>query len=205
MIDVRATVIDLRTDQPRATDVFLVDTNVWLWACYASAEYADQQPYQTLTYPPYLRRAKSNGARLAKSAITWVELAHLIERLEWKIFRNYTGETPDLKTYRQAFPEERQRVVQEFEGAWRIAEDLSNFTTLPLSLDIAMLEKLAQDYQFLRVDGYDLLIYHAALSAGIRQILTDDVDYGEFPDVQIFTANLKLINIAREQGKLVTR
>lgn len=204
MIDVRATVVDLRTDQPRATDVFLVDTNVWLWACYASAEYADQQPYQTHTYPPYLRGAKAIGARLAESAITWVELAHLIERLEWKIFRNYTGETPDLKTYRQAFPEERRRVLQELESAWHIAEDLSNFATLPLSLDAAAIESLAQDYQSFRVDGYDLLIYHAARGAGIRQILTDDVDYGEL-NVQIFTANQKLINIAREQGKLVQR
>jgi hypothetical protein len=55
------------------------------------------------------------------------------------------------------------------------------------------------------VDGYDLLIYHAALSGNARQILTDDVDYGELSDVQIFTANEKLIDLAREQGKLRAR
>ncbi|MDW8298095.1 MAG: hypothetical protein RML95_02035 [Anaerolineae bacterium] len=55
------------------------------------------------------------------------------------------------------------------------------------------------------IDGYNLPIYHAALSAGIRQIVTDDVDYGELPDLQIFTANQRLIDLAQAQGRLVTR
>jgi len=34
---VQAEVVDIRTDRPRATDIFLVDTNVWFWTTYAIA------------------------------------------------------------------------------------------------------------------------------------------------------------------------
>jgi hypothetical protein len=34
---VSADVIDLQSDTPRSDDIFLVDTNVWLWQTYANA------------------------------------------------------------------------------------------------------------------------------------------------------------------------
>jgi hypothetical protein len=35
--NVRARVIDIRTDRPRPTDALLVDTNGWYWHAYAGA------------------------------------------------------------------------------------------------------------------------------------------------------------------------
>lgn len=75
-------------------------------------------------------------------------------------------------------------------------------SVLPVTTDV---EVLRSTLSSAAVDGYDLLIYHAALSADARQILTDDADYGELPDVQIFTANQKLIDLARAQRKLRKR
>jgi hypothetical protein len=36
-LNVQAEVIDIRTDRPQQSDIFLVDTNVWIWQTYPNA------------------------------------------------------------------------------------------------------------------------------------------------------------------------
>ena len=117
------------------------------------------------------------------------------------IFNRRFGIDLTLKKYRQESGE-RSRVIEEIQTAWSLAEGIAERRVLPATTDV---EALRGTLSSAAVDGYDLLIYHAALSGNARQILTDDVDYGELSDVQIFTANEKLIDLAREQGKLRTR
>jgi hypothetical protein len=203
-ISLRATVVNLATDTPRAGDVFLLDTNVLYWVCYSKAldfAQAQRQDHKATTYSRYLNRALVAGTKFTKCVASLAELAHVIERDECAIFSQRVGTEIRLKDYRYDSGE-RGHVVEEIQTAWAVAEAITDRRSLPISAEV---EPLRAILSVAIVDGYDLLIYHAALGAGIRQILTDDVDYGEFPDVQIFTANLKLINIAREQGKLVAR
>jgi hypothetical protein len=35
-LTIQADVIDIRQDPPRQSDIFLVDTNVWLWQTYTN-------------------------------------------------------------------------------------------------------------------------------------------------------------------------
>jgi hypothetical protein len=203
-ISVRATVISILDDTPRPEDVFLLDTNVLYWTCYTRAldlASAQRQDHKARAYSDYVNRALLAGARLTKCVVSLTELAHVIERDECAIFNQRFSTDFTLKKYRQESGE-RGKVVEEIQTAWSLAEGITERRVLPVTTDV---EALRGTLSSAAVDGYDLLIYHAALSGNARQILTDDVDYGELSDVQIFTANEKLIDLAREQGKLRTR
>jgi hypothetical protein len=78
---VRADVIDLQSDTPRSDDIFLVDTNVWLWQTYANATVGTdpKRLTQISAYLNYLSQALSTGAILAHSALSLAELASVIE------------------------------------------------------------------------------------------------------------------------------
>ncbi|MEY3335028.1 MAG: hypothetical protein RLZZ176_3333, partial [Cyanobacteriota bacterium] len=55
------------------------------------------------------------------------------------------------------------------------------------------------------VDGYDLLLLETISKAGQFQVITDDIDYGVVPHIQVFTSNNRLIQEAATQNKLVVR
>lgn len=203
-IDLRATVIDIRADAPRSSDIFLIDTNVLYWTCYLRAlDLASErgQGGKARAYSGYISKALLAQSTLQLCVSSLVELAHVIERDECAIYNQRHGTSLPLKTYRHE-RQERASVVEQVQNAWRLAEGIVDRHVLPAA---PIVGELHDTLASAAVDGYDLLIRHAALSAGIRQILTDDADYGEFADFQIFTANNSLIDLAREQGKLLRR
>jgi hypothetical protein len=55
------------------------------------------------------------------------------------------------------------------------------------------------------LDGYDSLIIHAAQTANIDQIITDDIDFVTVPDITVFTANRNVLSAAKSQNRLLTR
>ncbi|MFN7209707.1 MAG: PIN domain-containing protein [Aggregatilineales bacterium] len=199
-IELRATIIDIRADAPRPSDVFLVDTNVLYWMCYSRARNpASARRQRADAYSDYIKKARQAQSTLQLCVASLAELAHAIERDECEIYNQGLGASLSLKTYRR---QKRDDVVEQVRSAWQLAESITNGRVLPAA---PVVSKLYDTLASAAVDGYDLLIYHAALSAGIRQILTDDADYGEFADVQIFTANDSLIDLARAQNKLLRR
>jgi hypothetical protein len=203
-ISLRATVVSILADTPRPSDIFLLDTNVLYWTCYAKAldlASARGQRRKALVYSDYVNKALLAESAFQMSIVSLTELAHVIERDECAIFNQQRDTDFKLKDYRHESGE-RPGVVEQIQVAWTLAEGITDRRTLPTTTDVGVLRTTLATAA---VDGYDLLIYHAALSAGIHQILTDDVDYGEFPDVQIFTANQRLIDLAQAQSRLVTR
>jgi hypothetical protein len=46
-LTVQAAVIDLRTDRPRQSDLFLVDTNAWIWQTYPNVSAVGEKPMET--------------------------------------------------------------------------------------------------------------------------------------------------------------
>lgn len=96
---VRAQVVDLRSDTPRSTDKFYVDSNVWFWTTYSNVQYSPGPPrtYQTKEYPQYLKQARHQKAELAWCGLSLSELAHVIENTEFKIYCDATAQ-PLLRT-----------------------------------------------------------------------------------------------------------
>ncbi len=81
---VRAKVVDITSDAPKSTDVFLVDTNAWYWLFYAGASLLPEapRPCQITNYPAYIKTAVASAAKLHCYALTFSELAHNVEKAE---------------------------------------------------------------------------------------------------------------------------
>lgn len=202
-IRILADVVDIRQDKPRKSDAFLVDTNVLYWLSYSRAATGDQPPmfYQATEYPNYVSKAASAESKLFLSALSFAELAHLIEQTEFDIFRR---SHPDmkLKSFRHATTL-RAAVVDEISAAWEIVRSL--IEPVETSLDESALADLVKALPIHAMDGYDLLIARAAADSSLHNILTDDGDFAVLPGIRLFTANRQIVNAARDQGRLLTR
>ena len=201
---IQADVIDIRNDSPRKSDIFLVDTNVWLWQTYTNAS-ATAQAYQLNNYPNYLAQALEIEAALSYSVLTLAELASVIERIELDIYNRNNGLSLKIKEYRHNFPTERANVVAEVQSAWSQVEVIAISADLTINDGIA--KAALNRFQAQAIDGYDLLILEAISRArtGQIQVITDDMDYVTVPNIQVFTSNGRVIQLARVQGKLLNR
>jgi hypothetical protein len=110
-LNIQADVIDIRSDTPLQSDIFLVDTNVWFWQTYTNPGFAPKV-YQISSYPNYLNQALSNGATLTYSGLILAELAHIIEKSECGIYIKSHGYV-STKEYRHNYPMERANVVAD--------------------------------------------------------------------------------------------
>ena len=204
-LTIQANVVDIRNDVPQQTDIFLVDTNVWLWQTYTNAISTSRRaPNKMSMYTPYLGQARRQGATLAYTGLILAELAHVIERTEREIHNRNNRSKIEAKSYRHNLPAERANVVAEVESAWQQIKALA----VPLDLFINEETTTAAICRFKQqaLDGYDLLILEAVSRAEVGQvkIITDDMDYAVVPDIQLFTGNGQVIQQAQAQGKLLT-
>jgi hypothetical protein len=204
-LTVRAEVINIKTDMPRE-DIFLVDTNIWLWYSYpnSTTDLRQSRLNDVNDYLSYLTRAASAGAILTYSGLILVELASVIERSEFKIFRE---ENPGVtaKEYRHNFSAERVKVTNLVRSAWESVKSIA--APLDLIVDDVTIEAALQRFQEQALDGYDLLHLEAIVQADAGQIkiLTDDCDYCTIPNIQLFTSNANAIETADSQNRLLTR
>lgn len=203
-LTVRADVINIQNDTPQKSDIFLVDTNVWLWQTYRNADFT-AKPYQLKDYPNYLDKALEQGATLSYAVLTLAELASVIERIERDIYNQNNNSSLKSKEYRHNYPNERDNVVSEVQAAWSQVESIAISADLTINDEIA--KAALNRFQTQAVDGYDLLILEAISRAetGQIRIITDDMDYATVPNIQMFTSNLNVIRSAKAQGKLLRR
>lgn len=204
-LTIQAEVIDIRSDAPRQDDIFLVDTNVWLWQTYTNAIASSRNaPNKIRAYTRYLSNARRSGATLVYSGLILAELAHVIEKTEREIYNRRTGNSLDAKEYRHNNLAERANVVAEVESAWKQVEGLA--VTVDLTVNERITNASLARFKTQALDGYDLLILEAIDRAGAGQIkvITDDMDYAVVPGIQVFTNNGLVIQQATVQGKLIT-
>jgi hypothetical protein len=205
-LSVRADVIDINGDTPCKDDIFLVDTNIWLWYTYANSttDLDAVRLAEINTYLDYLTEAASIGSTLTYSGLLLAELASVIERNEWKIFRR-TNYKLELKEYRHNLPIERANVAMLVESGWNAVKDIA--VPVDIIVNDAMTDAALKRFQSQTLDGYDLLHLEAISQAGTGQVkvMTDDCDYCTAPDIQLFTLNSNVIESAKLQQKLVNR
>jgi predicted nucleic acid-binding protein len=216
LLDVFATVVDLRIDKPKAQDKFLVDTNVWYWLAYSRSQQGTSQPkfHQTKFYPQYIKNAAASKSALYYCGLSFAELAHQIEQKEREIFALKQGIKPEdiaaklsLKEFRHNYLPEHIKVIQEIEGVWQQIEQYGknleltiNNTSLSNSL-----KRLTTEPKENRLDGYDLFFLEIMFSNSITNIITDDGDFLTVKGITVFTANRNAIDTAKQAGKLQSR
>jgi predicted nucleic acid-binding protein len=195
---------DIRADRPKPTDVFLVDTNVWVWMTYSVASQTPNPRVQSppAAYPKYFKRALAARARFCWCGLSLSELAHTIEKAEFSLFAATNPKT-SAKEYRHNLPAERAHVVNEIQAAWGAFKQIAK----PIELVIgsattdAALARLSSQH----LDGHDLFLLESMAGASVTQLLTDDGDFCTVPGIQVFTANRQVIEAAQNQGKLLAR
>jgi hypothetical protein len=206
---VRATIVDIQTDQPQPGDRFLIDTNAWYWLAYSRSQSTTRPPksYQVRQYPTYIKTALKERSELFWSGLSMAELTTLIERSEYDIFCQTSGRDPrtfSVKEYRHGQPQERaNQVIPEINAAWAMVETFG--LCLESLVNQATITQTIADFKIQAVDGYDSLIVHAANTSHISQIITDDIDFVTVPGITVFTANRNAISAARSQAKLLSR
>lgn len=205
---IRAKVVDVRSDTPKSSDVFYVDTNVWYWAAFPRFGLlpTGKQPraHQLTDYPAFLMKALMAGARLHYSPINFIELASIIESAEFEIHggRKVHG---DKKTFRHNCAAGRQQVVASVKSAWRQVQALG--TCLPLKMQIGekKISGLMRDFQRDALDGYDLLALRQLKQAKITRCITDDGDFAQVAGLNLFTANPNVLSEAVANGQTLRR
>ncbi|ELS34839.1 MULTISPECIES: hypothetical protein [Pseudanabaena] len=220
-LNVQADVVDINSDTPQPSDIFLVDTNIWLWQTYSrysvpnlaqsALSLSSSQDLRRLQrkiakYLTYIKKASITGAILVYSELMLSELAHVIETTEFKIYqsRNNLAQLT-LKEYRNNFPTERSDVVDEVQSVWRQVEQFAVPANLMVNNQVA--QSALTRFETQSLDGYDLFIIEAINRAGAGQvrIITDDQDYVTVNNIQVFTANGNAISNARRLNKLLVR
>ncbi len=193
-LNIQASVIDIKNDIPQKEDIFIVDTNVWFWQTYSKAPFSirSRDRYKLTDYYNYLIQAFRNGATLAYSGLTLVELAHIIEKNEYEIYKQ-SHSNIILKEYRHNYLTERLKVVAEVESSWKQVKLIA----VPVSLNVndETTDSALNRFKTQALDGYDLLILEAISRAGAGdiKIITDDIDYVVVPGIQVFTSRRYII------------
>lgn len=207
---VQATVVDLRTDTPKASDKFWVDTNVWFWMTYPNATMGMDawRKQQTKPYITFLQQCFKQGSTICWGPLQLSELGHQIEKMEFEIAKQ-AGAIPDYTTakeYRHNDATERARVAKVIQTAWQdVRANGSQCLQPPLVLDEAAATQASTDSALFPLDGHDLYFLQSVRAAGNPHILTDDGDFCTVSGITLFTANRNVIDSARAQGRLVKR
>ncbi|WP_417439662.1 type II toxin-antitoxin system VapC family toxin [Idiomarina abyssalis] len=182
-----ADIINLTNYHPEHSDRILVDTNVWFWFTYASANeiHTDDKPsrYQIEKYPEFIGKVLDVGANLYHSPLNLAELAHLVERTEYKI---YSSEHDVSRKAFRNIGECRERVVREVNKAWKSINDVSECIAhdlSPKSTELGL--KLFSEST---LDIYDSLYVTIAKEYKTNLILTDDTDFQSVDELSVLTA-----------------
>jgi hypothetical protein len=203
LVKVRASVVDIGTDQPTDSDRFLVDSNVWYWQTYSKASHSARS-YQITTYPSYMKSALNAGAALYRCGLSLSELASIIENTEFKIYQGTPGVSPcDKKEFRHNCYRERAAVQAEVEGAWLQVKGMA--AHVDITVDESMTDAALVRFGQQAINGYDLYLAELLCTCGVHQVLTDDGDFATVPGIEVYTANANVLKAARLQGRLQTR
>jgi predicted nucleic acid-binding protein len=201
---VLADVVDIRTDSPRRTDTLVADTNIWVLLSYTPVAMVNRYSYQTVDYSSYVKRLMTAGASLAHSSLTLAEMAHAIERTEWRIWQALPGRADaKLKEFRRE-DAERARVLEEVDDAWETTKSMSS--CVDCTLDAHTADATLERLRLYPIDGYDALILATMRGRGFNQLLSDDADFVTVGGgLTVFTANREAIRLAELQRRLVRR
>jgi len=201
---VAADIIDIRIDSPKTEDVFLIDSNVWYWMTYTKASLV-MEPWalsRIRDYPAFVNEAIATNARLYRCALSFSELAHVIEKSEREIFEK-TYEPIRTKEYRHNHSTERSNVVSEVQAAWGQVKTMAS--SLDIAINDTMTDAALTRFKKECVDGYDLFILEAMSNEKVIQIITDDGGFATVSGIRVFTANQNVITAAQKQGKFIKR
>ncbi|WP_062810950.1 PIN domain-containing protein [Alcanivorax sp. NBRC 102028] len=184
-----ASIIDIENCEPERSDKYFVDTNVWYWFSSSSPTELETRPYQIEKYPFFIEKALDNGAKIFHSSFTFLELSHIIEKEQCK--RLYGNEWfAKIKEFRDD-PGKRELTLREIKTSWDTIRNVSACLNFPAQENFP--EKIHEHLSNASLDPYDACYYEIMNKNSIVQIISDDRDFSNIANIELFTANSRVL------------
>lgn len=182
-------VVKIKNYNLSGKDRIIVDTNVWFWYTYAASNElpSDEAPirYQIEKYPEFIEKALDIGARLLHSPLILTELAHLVERSEFKLYKEQNGADITIKQFRK-IAGVRDRVTKEIKSAWTAISQVSE--CIEHKADHDLCNKSLMIFKTSYLDVFDSIYVELSKVYNATAILTDDKDFESNSDINVITA-----------------
>ncbi|MFK5949697.1 MAG: PIN domain-containing protein [Methylococcales bacterium] len=187
-------VFDLTDYKPIPNENYFVDTNVWYWTTYLSSKemssHNKTQDYQMEDYPSFIEKALNDGASLCHCAMTFTELANIIEHTEYELYKLKSGKEYFSKKEFRKDIDARTQVLKEIDTAWSTINSMSKCIDVNLNSDFVDKSKIIMDEG--NVDPFDAFYVQIMRDNKIDFIVTDDHDFCSTNQI-IVTSNKKAL------------
>ncbi|MFZ2407247.1 MAG: PIN domain-containing protein [Methylobacter sp.] len=188
-------ILDLNSHSPIKGEKYFIDTNVWYWATYVASKTLKlpQHPesYQLADYPAFLQKALDNDAILCHCPLTLAELANIIERTEFDLYKqSISNEYFEKKEFRRIVGK-RNSVLDEIKFAWESINTMSK--CIDVKLDSNFAEQGRNILKEGTVDPFDAFYIQIMRNNEIDYIVTDDHDFSTIQKQILITSNQKAL------------
>lgn len=174
---------------------FLLDTNVLFWYTYEGGIYpAGKEPHhwQATQYPNFIKALLEGENKLYYSLYSIGELYHVTERLYVDLHNERCESEEDddyvhhAKEMRREHEDDKKRLDVQFQG---MCTDVSSIASPIPTFHSVNLENLSDIISSFKLDAVDALIFHSMDKVGLKNIVTDDSDFGFVDEINLYTAN----------------
>lgn len=186
-----AQILSIQTETPIKNERYLIDTNVWFWFTYVPNKIASipdkPNQYQLEHYPKFIEEILKSNAQPCHSALSLTELANIIEKTEFDIYKKESNQPYlDKKAFRK-LTQKRQKVISEIEAAWEVINQISQ--CIDSKVDKSFMEKSFNMFKKAPLDPYDSVFLQTMVANKIDYIVTDDIDFQNVSPLILLTAN----------------
>lgn len=183
-------IIDInKVDSIKIEDMsFGIDTNILYWMHYSKGSFAKN--YQTSIYPSFLANLIASGNTLYTTIYNISELLYIIERNEYKQFKNSTKKKISKKVYR-GIPSQRESLKSEYKSVLNQVESI--YKIHDFEINIVGVKSFTTELSSHLCDNFDYLIINELKKQGINNFITDDSDFKSIEDINLYTANNRII------------
>ena len=148
---------------------------------------------------PFVKICKKTG--LYYCSITLSEVLHVVEKSEKNLFcSNNSLSDISLKTFREKYLADWQKYCDEVNNI--IVPMLKQFNEITTKVDSSINDSMLKQITSNRVDAYDCYMVATWKQTHRQKIITDDKDIARFNDIEVYTANESLLELAKTHRKL---
>ncbi|MCT4633150.1 MAG: hypothetical protein N4A76_10460 [Firmicutes bacterium] len=168
-------------------ETFGIDTNVLYWMHYSKGSYANN--YQTSTYPKFLSDLIVAGNKLYTTMYNISELLYIIERNEYKQYKNNNNCNISKKKYR-GIANQRESLKKEYLSVLNQVESI--YSIHDFEINIVGVKNFTAELSNHMCDNFDYQIIDELKKQGISNFITDDSDFKSIDDINLYTANSRI-------------
>lgn len=165
---------------------FLLDTNALLWAFYPNSQSGNSS---AADYSNFISDIISSNKHIYIPMFNVCEAIHVIERIQYKIYKDTNGiYNLKLKDFR-SIPQERNNLKQILNLFWQQLCNIPQIIFIDETIDSELPQKFIDTFEQHSLDLFDTLLYKLSNEKKYA-IITDDKDFSSVSIVgNIYSCN----------------